>query len=345
MTLDDTEAPQVKTFGTRPLGPDGKPHPPLDLNGPTYGPPPQVPSRKSRRRGLGRGLDTLIPGSSDSSGGQTHAPIGSISANPSQPRQRFDQDELEELASSIKEHGILQPLLVRSDDMGGYELIAGERRWRAAGIAGVETVPIVVQDAASEDDEERLTLALVENVQRTDLNPIELASAFEQLSEAGWTQEKIAEQVGKSRTSVANLLRLLRLPDSVQAMIAAGSLSEGHGRAMLPAPMSERASLAKRAQERGWTVRQLEEAVRRLSEPSPERSNRTVEPTPLMLGAVRRLEAALGTKVEVRVGGKGPSDGGRIVVHWYDEEQLDALASRISGASTDDEVDVDSFGV
>ena len=302
-------------------------------------------STSTARRGLGRGLDSLIPSSSNVTDGQTRAPIGSISANPAQPRQEFDQDQLEELASSIREHGILQPLLVRPNDSGGYELIAGERRWRAAGLAGMQMVPIVVQEDAGDDEHESLTLALVENVQRTDLNPIELARAFDQLADAGWTQQRIATQVGKSRASVANLVRLLQLPDSVQALVAAGSLSEGHGRALLPAPMSERPSLAERAVERGWTVRQLEDAVRKLAERESERSSETSDASTLVLGAARRLEAALGTKVEVRVGRNGAGPGGRIVVHWYDEEQLDALATQISGAQVEDEEDTESFGI
>ncbi len=297
------------------------------------------------RRGLGRGLDALIPGSSDTGDGQTRAPIGAISRNPSQPRQDFDQEQLEELASSIREHGILQPLLVRPDESGGYELIAGERRWRAAGLAGVDTVPIVIQEDAGDDEQETLTLALVENLQRSDLNPIELANAFEQLSEAGWTQQRIAAQVGKSRAAVANLLRLRQLPGSVQAMIKSGSLSEGHGRALLPAPMSERPSLAERASELGWSVRQLEEAVGKLTQPAGEPVSRATESSPLIEGAVRRLEAALGTKVEVRVGRDGPSSGGRIVVHWYDEEQLDALAAQIGEAPAEDEDDAEAFGI
>ncbi len=279
----------------------------------------------------------------DTADGQLRAPIGSISANPSQPRQEFDQEQLEELAASIREHGILQPLLVQRSEAGQYELIAGERRWRAAGLAGLDTVPIVVQEDA-DTAEERLTLALVENLQRADLNPIEMATAFEQLSDAGWTQEDIAKEVGKSRVSVANVVRLRRLPDVVQSMIASGSLSEGHGRALLGAPESERITLAERSAKSGWTVRKLEAAVRTLVEPE------TVPPaefesSPSVLNAMQRLESALGTKVEVRVGAKGPESGGRIIVYWYDEEQLAALAALMGGDSAKDEEDQDEFGI
>jgi ParB family chromosome partitioning protein len=319
--MSETEAPTSNTFGTRPLD----------------------PSKRTSRRGLGRGLDSLIPSQSaaDSANSQLKAPIGSITPNPSQPRREFNHDELEELAASIREHGILQPLLVQPEEQGRYELIAGERRWRAAGLAGLETVPIVVQEEASDDDEERLTLALVENVQRADLNPIELATAFEQLSEAGWTQERIAAAVGKSRAAVANLLRLRRLPQGLQSLVASGALSEGHGRALLGATPPEQRSLAERAVEAGWTVRQLEEAIKTAADAASRQAGhsgrRATAASDAMLDAIERLEAALGTKVEVRSGSKGPSSGGRIVIHWYDEEQLSALAAQVAGKSEDED--------
>ncbi len=285
------------------------------------------------RSRLGRGLDSLLPSTPAVGGGigqvgQLQAPIGSISRNPSQPRREFDRAALEELAASIREHGILQPLLVRARASGGYELIAGERRWRAAGLAGLDMAPIVIVDE-SDDEESGLTLALVENLQRSDLNPIELAAAFEQLAEAGWTQERIARQVGKSRAAVANALRLRRLTDALQAMVASGALSEGHGRALLGAPETERPALAKSAIDGSWTVRQLEDAVRALAQPTTVRAARTS--TPAMRQAARQLEAALGTRVEVRAGARGAAGGGRIVVRWYDEEQLAELAERIAG--------------
>lgn len=303
----------------------------------TFGTHPLSKEDRSRPSSLGRGLDSLIPDAPASKAGQARAPIGSISPNPSQPRQAFDEAELEELAASIREHGILQPLLVREAAAGQYELIAGERRWRAAGLAELETVPIVVQDEVSDEDDERLTLALVENLQRSDLNPIELATALEQLSEAGWTQEGIAKVVGKSRTAVANSIRLRRLPRIAQSLIAGGSLSEGHGRALLGAPKSEQIALAQRAVERSWTVRKLEDVVRALSEPAAPRAARQAEADPLINEVVQRLESSLGTRVEVRVGAKGPSSGGRIVVYWYDEEQLDALTSRMGGVAEDED--------
>ena len=340
--MSDREAPKVETFGSRPLG---SPPPPKDPRN-TFGVRP-LPKSVLRRAALGRGLDALIPAASsdESSDGQLCAPIGSIAPNPSQPRRDFDQAELEELAASIREHGILQPLLVRPERMGRYELIAGERRWRAAGIAGLELAPIILWDAEGDEDEESLTLALVENLQRADLNPIELSSAFEQLSAWGWTQERIAQAVGKSRTAVANLLRLQRLPQSVQDLVASGALSEGHGRALLAAPSSEQDALAEQAVAVGWTVRQLERAVKASSEAITKPDRRAVEPSASALNAAQRLESALGTRVEVRVGSKGPTSGGRIVVHWYDEEQLEALAAQMSGAALDEDEDIGEFGV
>ncbi len=301
----------------------------------------QLSERKSR---LGRGLDALLPSTllATDGIGQLQAPIGSIVRNPSQPRREFDPAALEELAASIREHGILQPLLVRARSSGGYELIAGERRWRAAGLAGLDMVPIVIAEE-SNDGESGLTLALVENLQRSDLNPIEMAAAFEQLAESGWTQERIAQQVGKSRAAVANALRLRRLPDAIQLLVAAGVLSEGHGRALLGAPEAERPALAQRAIDGGWAVRRLEDAVRALGQPDTVPSRRTASSA--MRRAARRIETALGTKVEVRAGAQGPSAGGRIVVHWYDEEQLAELASLMAGRALDDEDDVGEFGI
>lgn len=310
-------------------------------------------ARRSRAasRGLGRGLDSLIPSapSETSEAAPARAPIGSISPNPSQPRTAFDQEQLEELAASIREHGILQPLLVQPGPMGRYELIAGERRWRAAGLAGLETVPIVVQARSGDDAAERLTLALVENLQRADLNPIEMAAAFEQLSEAGWTQVEIATAVGKSRTSVANTMRLRSLSGEIQKLVASGTLSEGHGRALLGAPETDRHHLAERAVDAGWTVRQLEQAVRAASEagrtPKRNAATRSDETSPAIVEATERLESALGTRVEVRAGSKGPSGGGRIVVHWYDEEQLSALAAQMSGSPAAEVEDSEEFGI
>ena len=298
-------------------------------------------------RGLGRGLDSLIPAgpAAEAEHITTEAPIGSISPNPSQPRQQFDQEQLEELAASIREHGVLQPILVQPGRMGRYELIAGERRWRAAALAGLDTVPIVVQHGVDDSAEDRLTLALVENLQRSDLNPIETATAFELLSESGWTQDRIANAVGKSRAAVANLLRLRRLPHSIQQLVASGALSEGHGRALLGAPSSEQMSLAEQAIEAGWTVRQVEEAVRAFAESTRKPPRQRLEPSTAMIDAATRLESALGTRVEVLAGSGAGSKGGRIVIHWYDEEQLEALSAQVAGLAPDQSDEVGEFRI
>lgn len=303
--------------------------------------------RRGLSRGLGRGLDSLIPAGASAESGETtnRAPIGSIAPNPSQPRQEFDREQLEELAASIREHGVLQPLLVQPERMGRYELIAGERRWRAAAMAGLDTVPIVIQQAGAEEADGRLTLALVENLQRSDLNPIETAQAFEQLSVSGWTQERIAREVGKSRAAVANLLRLRRLSESIQELIGSGALSEGHGRALLAAPTSSQQSLAERTLAEGWTVRQLEQAAKSVSNGTEKPSRPRAEPSAAMLAAAERLESALGTRVEIRAGAAGSSSGGRIVIHWYDEEQLSALADQVAGIRPDEADDSAEFGV
>ena len=282
----------------------------------------------SPSRGLGRGLDSLI----GAAPAQQTAPIDAIAPNPSQPRQEFDPEQLDELADSIRTHGVLQPLLVQDAEPGRYQLIAGERRWRAARMAGLETVPIIVQADGSDGASERLTLALAENIQRSDLNPIELAGAFAQLSEGGWTQQRIADEVGKSRAAVANVLRLLKLPEAVRDLLAQGVLSEGHGRALAGAPPSQQLPLAKRAVAEGWTVRQLEDAATQLTERRKSTAKRTrSEPPSYVRQAAERWSNALSAKVEARV----TATGGQLVVHWRDEDELEALTARLSGESPD----------
>lgn len=281
-----------------------------------------------------RGLDALLPPATADL--PLEVPIQNIVPNRLQPRQRFDQQELAELASSIAEHGMLQPLLVRELSEGSFELIAGERRWRAAHLANQKSVPVMVRPVSSEE-RRPLLLALVENLQRSDLNPLEAASAFDQLLAAGWTQERIAQSVGKSRAAIANSLRLLRLPDVVQSMVNDGLLSEGHGRALLGAAKPQQEALATRAVERGWSVRELERAVRDRSQPDEEAEPASepaqrVEPavSSATEAAVERMRSALGAKVDLRVGKRGPSAGGRLVIHWSDEAELQALASQFS---------------
>src|SRR5688572_28325525 len=219
----------------------------------------------TRRSGLGRGLDALLPTRGEEGlegrSGLLRAPVDSIDPNPRQPRESFDEDALEELATSIKELGVLQPLLVR-EKAGGYELIAGERRLRAARRAGLAEVPVMVVEA---DDRGSLERALVENIHRSDLNPIEEAAAYRQLmDEGGLTQEGLGSKLGRNRVTIANALRLLDLPLEVQRLLTSGRLSAGHGRALLALqgnPLQHR--LARRAADESLSVREVEDLVRR----------------------------------------------------------------------------------
>jgi ParB family chromosome partitioning protein len=214
------------------------------------------------KRGLGRGLDLLIPADEERFQGLQEIPLASVTPNPYQPRQSFPDPDLDELAASIQEHGILQPLIVVQQLDGTYQLIAGERRWRAAQKAGLETVPVIIKDAAPQ---EMLELALVENLQRTDLNPLEQALAYQYLSEHyHLTQSAIAQRVGKSRVAVVNAMRLLEAAPSIQTSLLAGRITEGHGRALLGLPEYEQQENALQVVlQEGLTVRETEALVRR----------------------------------------------------------------------------------
>ena len=294
------------------------------------------------RAALGRGLDALIPASSEAQRAR-ELPLDAIEPNPQQPRKSFGADQSAELAQSIREHGILQPLLVRQLSGGRYQLVAGERRWRAAGLAGLERVPVVVVDVP---DRDMLTLALVENLQREDLNPIDQAVAFQYLIDAGLTQAQVAERIGKSRSSVANSVRLLQLPEDLRAEVAAGRLGEGHARALLGAPPELRVQLAGDAIAQQLTVREIEEAVRRLQAsirlsdtPEPDDEAESAPPPDTEAwdrwreDAAEQLQRAFGTRVSVS---HESSTGGRISLRWYSFEQLEYLVKRLAAASTQD---------
>jgi len=240
---------------------------------------------------------------------------------------RFPEEELAELAASIQQKGLLQPIVVRPVD-DHYEIIAGERRWRAAQKAGLQQIPALVHQVA---DQDLLELALVENIQRSDLSPIEEAQAYRMLiDDFGLTQEEVAQRVGRSRSSVANLLRLLQLPGEIQAMVLSGELSMGHARTLVSAPRSQQISLARQTLQSGWSVRQLEERVRRTSSPSPPHITLPRATDPNLLAAQERLERLWGTRVEIRPA----SDGrGTIVFHYFSEEELDRLYERFLQAS------------
>lgn len=278
-----------------------------------------MPSRP--RGGLGRGLDALIP--QHDTPADTTAAVDRITANPYQPRSSMDSEQLRGLAASIRENGVLQPLLVQADG-DGYRLIAGHRRLEAARLAGLDEVPIVVRPQQGENV---LLLALVENVQRADLSPLDEAAAYRELSRRfGLSADEIAAQTGKSRSAVANSMRLLDLSPAVGNLLEAGSLTEGHARALLPLRDPEQqAGAARTVVERGLNVRQTEALVKQLQAARPERQPRRADPN--LHHIENGLREALGTKVSL----SGTANSGRITIHFYSEEELDGLYAAIVG--------------
>lgn len=289
-----------------------------------------------RLTGLGKGLDALIPGNHASQAVDTQprtesgvltVPVEQIVPNPRQPRSHFEPDALADLAASIKAHGIIQPLLVSRDDPSGsgYTLIAGERRLQASKLAGLAEVPVIVRQTS---DQQKLELALIENIQRADLNALEEAHAYRQLSdEFNLSHEQIAARVGKSRVAVTNTLRLLKLPDTVQQSLLDGHISEGHARALLALATPEAMQAALRtvlAQE--LTVRQTEELVRKLGGEKPASSPKRSGPSPDLLALEERIRGSLGTKVSLKTGKKGD---GSLTVYFYSDEELNGLLVRL----------------
>ena len=286
----------------------------------------------SKRSGLGKGLESLIPtgqvtpaGKSAGTTGVMQVPVSQVSPNPRQPRTHFDSAELEELAVSIREHGVIQPLIVSKKDKGsGYILIAGERRLQASIHAGLKTVPVIVRQTT---DQEKLLLALIENVQREDLNPLEEANAYQQLAdEFGLSHEAISSHVGKSRVAVTNTLRLLKLPKVVQTALVEEQITEGHARAllMLETPVSQTAALHQ-VVARDLSVRQTEQYVRKLKGEKPAAKAKPA-PLPDILALEERLRSALGTKVNLRHSKKGR---GTLTLHFYSDEELNSLLDKL----------------
>lgn len=284
-----------------------------------------------RRSGLGRGLGALIPGDlrdadAEGDGGVKEIPVSQIEPNRFQPRRRFDEETLTELTASIRELGVLQPILVRKLDEDRFELIAGERRWRAAKRAGLQLVPIVVREVA---DALSLQQALVENLHRDDLNPLEEAAAYQQLIEDfGLTQEEVARRVGKSRSAVANVLRLFQLPPHVQRFIAEGKLSAGHAKALLSTPdRAFQESLATRIAEEGLTVRDTEEMVRRHNEApdSANKANPAQRTSKLRPAGLLELEEVLSNRLDTRVKVDMGPKRGRVVIEFADLEDLERI--------------------
>lgn len=260
--------------------------------------------------GLGRGLEALLP---KTGGAVVRLPLAAIHPNPAQPRRRFSEEALGELAASIREKGLLQPLVVRPKGEA-YELVAGERRLRAAQLAGLQEVPALVRDLT---DQEALELALVENLQREDLTPVEEARGYQALVAMGLTQEEVARRVGKARSTVANALRLLQLPEEVLEALEDGRISAGHARALLMLEPEDRLWGLREILTKGLSVRQAEALRERLVR---EREQRAREPSPLSL----ELSRHLGLPVRV-VGGRR----GRVVIHYRSLEELEALLQRL----------------
>jgi ParB family chromosome partitioning protein len=288
----------------------------------------------SKRGGLGRGLSALIPGApeaGEASTGLLEVPANAIAPNPKQPRSRFDDDTLKELAASIREVGILQPIVVRRTGQG-YEVVTGERRLRAAKLAGLATVPVVLRDS---DDADLLREALIENIHREDLNPIELGEAFRQLlDELGLKQEELADRVGVSRSHIANTIRLLALPFEVQQLLTDDRISAGHARALLALGDQEAiTSLSLRVAAEDLSVRETEEIVRRFIEAPTEASQKKraprSEPADPNLAEVEEiLSEQLATRVVIRMGRRR----GQVLIDFGSADDLDRIVSEIVGS-------------
>jgi len=262
----------------------------------------------------------LIP-DADEEDGVREVELGLIKPNPYQPRTEFDDQKLEELARSIEEHGVIQPIIVRKKD-GGYELVAGERRWRAAKKAGIRKIPAIVKEYS---DGQMLEIALLENLQREDLNPIEEATAYKQLIEdLGITQETLSKRIGKSRSVIANSIRLLNLPEEIQNLLAKGKITTGHARALLSLDNEEeQKQMAQKILERDLTVREIEKLVKK-----PKKQNKLSKKTnPLIIHLEDILKQFFGTKVKVRSG----KNKGKIEIEYYSEEDLERILELVMG--------------
>lgn len=279
----------------------------------------------AKRSGLGKGLEALFAENAvEEQGKAITLRLLEIEPNRDQPRKQFDEEALSELSASIAQHGILQPLLVRPLPGGGYQLVAGERRWRAARMAGLEEVPAVIRELT---DREAAELAMIENLQREDLNPMEEAKGYQTLMETyGMTQEEAARAVNKSRPAVANALRLLQLPDEVAEMVAEGRLSAGHARAVLSFSEEERLPAAQEAAEKGLTVRELERRAKAARAPKKNSPATAFSRDSFY----HEVELALTEQMGRRVRVSEKNGGGLLQIEFYDQEDLRSLANRLS---------------
>ena len=279
----------------------------------------------ARIKGLGRGLDALLGGDEPAVGGETLASLAIDALQPGrfQPRARIGQEALAELAESIKSQGVMQPILARPIGAGRYEIIAGERRWRAARMAGLTSVPALVREVA---DRQALAIALIENLQREDLNPLDEATGIRRLTEEfGMTHAEAAEAVGRSRAAITNALRLLELAPPVQELLRDGKLDMGHARALLALPALTQIEFAREAVARQLSVRQVERRVAHLSARTTARAR--VRGDRDVARLEEELSGQLGTTVRIRTGAKPGS--GKLVIHFSSLDQLDALLYRL----------------
>ena len=283
--------------------------------------------RNDRPQGLGRGLAALIPQRSTTTTGSVEVPLERIRENPRQPRLRMDDEALASLAESIRQHGVIQPILV-TETIDGYQLVAGERRVRAARMAGLDRIPAIVRQLA---DKQQLELALVENLQREDLDPIESARAYRQLiDEFAFSQDDLATRVGRARSTVANTLRLLELHQGVQDAIADGAITEGHARALGGLPNESQARVLPMVVDEGLSVRQTEELVRRIREPREATAKpAAAAPDPDVERVEEDLRRSLGTKVRLT----RTRRGGRIVIDFYGDDELARIYQRLVGGT------------
>ncbi|GED57261.1 ParB/RepB/Spo0J family partition protein [Brevibacillus formosus] len=276
-------------------------------------------------RGLGKGLNALITSNLIEEGEQVkEVSVNEIRPNPYQPRKEFEQSAIEELAQSIKEHGIIQPLIVRKS-IKGYELVAGERRLRAAKVAGLKEVPVVVK---AYTDQQLMEIALIENLQRENLNPLEEAEAYDKLiSHHDYTQEQLAQKIGKSRPHVANMLRLLQLPEKIRKMVSAAELSMGHSRALLGVTDKKvQQQLANDVVEKGLSVRQLEELVKQLNVSRETKKKKPAKNEPVLIEMEERLRSRFGTSVKIKKGSKR----GKIEIDFYSQEDLERIIDMLN---------------
>lgn len=274
---------------------------------------------------LGRGLDALIPSLSiDEKDKITEVDLNKIRPNPYQPRKHFDEEHLSELVASIKEHGIIQPIVVR-ESLNGYEIIAGERRWRASKILNLSTIPVVVKNFT---DEQVMEVALIENLQREDLNPVEIANAYEKLMKKfNLTQDELAIKLGKSRPNVANFLRLLQLPEAILSEVTTGRLSMGHARALITLEKEEQQlALAKKVINEKWSVRELEEKIKNLkTDVSRETIKKPIENNKALKEVENQLRDRFKTSVKIKAGKKK----GKIEIEYFNDDDLQRILEMI----------------